>query len=57
MNLIKNVGDRLLGLFLPEVTAQARCEYAFTYCRCTGGHVYNWNWNCTACTYTSKTCC
>ena len=57
MNLIQNVGNRLLGLFLPEVTAQARCEYAFTYCRCTGGRVYNYNWNCSACTITSGTCC
>ena len=55
MNLVKNLGDHLLGAILPEVNASARCIDAYLFCKCIGQYRYVFSWDCSAC-YRSGYC-
>ncbi|MBK7858128.1 MAG: hypothetical protein IPJ65_05790 [Archangiaceae bacterium] len=48
---IVEASNRVLGIFLPEVKAQARCLEAFKFCKCIGldRKRYIWNSTCTGC--------
>lgn len=35
MSVVNKLGDRLLGMFLPSVTASAGCPYECWYAQCT----------------------
>ncbi len=42
-------GAHLLDLFLPKVTADARCPEAGTRCNCINGVKFVWDINCHQC--------
>lgn len=50
------VGNRLLDLFLPKVTADARCLEAGTFCKCVNGVKFVWDLNCHNCISTQSRC-
>jgi hypothetical protein len=47
-------GARLLDLFLPKVTADARCLEAFTFCKCVKHVRYVWDLNCHNCIHSGS---
>ncbi|SCF26621.1 hypothetical protein GA0074695_4962 [Micromonospora viridifaciens] len=63
IRLIENVGDRLLGLVIPQANAQAglcACEikgYIYQSCGCSGGYIYKKKRYCDGCNLGAWTGC